>query len=333
VIYFLKDGAIELVDMKSKKVFLKRTKVDGVAINQLYVGASVNILARQMKIVEYGDEFTRRSLGTRREQTVAVLSQAELPSMGAILDQFSSKALVIMNLRLGFIAQGDAEELAGKDGSVAAQLAAGPVLAIELLGANAISLAREVLESSKRSGSARHRAAAGPGWLCSTDDVDAARHVALVFGDNSVVQPSPAFSNSTLCLIKPHAVSDGIAGQILDAIVKAGYTVSAVQTFTLDNASASEFLEVYKGVVSEYPAMVAALTAGTSIAVELVGGEDVQQRFREFCGPTDPEIARHIRKSTLRAQFGTDKVLNAVHCTDLADDAALEVDYFFKILA
>lgn len=62
-----------------------------------------------MKIVEYGDEFTRRSLGTRREQTVAVLSQAELPSMGAILDQFSSKALVIMNLRLGFIAQGDAE--------------------------------------------------------------------------------------------------------------------------------------------------------------------------------------------------------------------------------
>lgn len=41
------------------------------------------------------------------------------------------------------------------------------------------------------------------------------------------------------------------------------------QSFTLDNASAGEFLEVYKGVVPEYPAMVAALTAGTTIALEV----------------------------------------------------------------
>ena len=37
----------------------------------------------------------------------------------------------------------------------------------------------------------------------------------------------------------------------------------------MDNANASEFLEVYKGVVAEYPAMVAALTAGTTLALEV----------------------------------------------------------------
>ena len=38
------------------------------------------------------------------------------------------------------------------------------------------------------------------------------------------------------------------------------------------------------------------------------------------------EIARHIRPRTLRALYGKDKVKNAVHCTDLAEDASLEVN-------
>lgn len=37
------------------------------------------------------------------------------------------------------------------------------------------------------------------------------------------------------------------------------------------------------------------------------------------------EIAKINYTKTLRAMFGTDKVKNAVHCTDLPDDAVLEV--------
>ena len=47
--------------------------------------------------------------------------------------------------------------------------------------------------------------------------------------------------------------------------------------------------------------------------------------FREFVGPADPEIARHIRPNTLRAQFGLSKVKNSLHCTDLPEDGVLEV--------
>lgn len=49
-------------------------------------------------------------------------------------------------------------------------------------------------------------------------------------------------------------------------------------------------------------------------------------------GPLDPEIARVLRPDSLRAKFGFDKVRNAVHCTDLPEDGALETHYFFKIL-
>ena len=39
-----------------------------------------------------------------------------------------------------------------------------------------------------------------------------------------------------------------------------------------------------------------------------------------------------LRKGTLRARYGTDRNRNAIHCTDLPEDAPLEVNYFFKIL-
>ena len=33
-----------------------------------------------------------------------------------------------------------------------------------------------------------------------------------------------------------------------------------------------------------------------------------------------------------RAKFGQDRVRNAIHCTDLAEDGVVECEYFFNIL-
>lgn len=33
-----------------------------------------------------------------------------------------------------------------------------------------------------------------------------------------------------------------------------------------------------------------------------------------------------------RARFGTDRVKNAIHCSDLEEDGGLEVEYFFSIM-
>jgi nucleoside-diphosphate kinase len=52
----------------------------------------------------------------------------------------------------------------------------------------------------------------------------------------------------------------------------------------------------------------------------------------EFCGPRDSVVAKQIRPKLLRGLFGTDVVHNAVHCTDLDKDAALETEYFFALL-
>lgn len=114
-------------------------------------------------------------------------------------------------------------------------------------------------------------------------------------------------------------------------VLNAGYEISALQMFYLDKPTAIEFLDVYKNVLPEYSALTDSLSKGPSIVLE-VRQKDAVQQFRETCGPHDPEIARNLRPGSIRALFGSDRVQNAVHCTDLPEDGVLECEYFFSIL-
>lgn len=141
---------------------------------------------------------------------------------------------------------------------------------------------------------------------------------------------------TTLCVVKPHLVAEGAAGLVVD-LVQEQYEVTAGQLFALDRASAAEFYEVYKGVLAagEFNAMVEELTSGPCLALEVADrdGADSVEPFRQLAGPMDPELGRVLRPESLRARFGLDKVRNGVHCTDLAEDGALEVQYFFTIVS
>lgn len=175
------------------------------------------------------------------------------------------------------------------------------------------------------------------------------------------------FRNSTLVLIKPHifgmfyavfyqqsislnhaAAEHNTTGQIIDAIFKEGYVISDLQKFQLGRINAEEFTEVYRKVLPQYHAMVEHLISGPLLALEITAGPRMQFKntddpsdpqanivasFRYFAGPIDSQTARQVRPESLRARFGIDGVQNAIHCTDLAEDAQLEVEYFFQILA
>jgi nucleoside-diphosphate kinase len=140
------------------------------------------------------------------------------------------------------------------------------------------------------------------------------------------------FSETTLGIVKPHAVAKAQLGQILKLVQDAGFHISALEMFSLDKVNAADFLEVYKGVVPEYLGLVEELCASPCVAFEVVKDDNVVEDFRELCGPADPELARKLRPQTIRAKFGVDKIKNAIHCTDLEEDSALEVEFFFNIL-
>jgi len=346
--FYPKDNTVEMYDMKNHRTFLRRCKAEGVRMEDLYIGSTMNILSRQLHFVSYGDEYTRNKLNTKRERTLGMIKPDAVSKVGQIFDTICKGGFLIGKLKMVRLSRNEAfqfyEEHQHKDffNNLIGFMTSGPVVAFELMGEGAISRWREFLGPTD-SAIAREQAGNSIRARFGTDNTknachgsdspaSAAREVEFFFpSDGPSRQNTATFSDCTCAVIKPHAVIDGQAGSIISKIAEAGFDISAVQMFHMEKANAEEFYEVYKGVVQEYPSMVTEFTSGPCIAME-IRAQDAARTFREFVGPADPEIARHLRPRTLRALFGKDKIKNAVHCTDLPEDGLLEVEYFFKIL-
>ncbi|XP_055596745.1 nucleoside diphosphate kinase 7 isoform X2 [Uranotaenia lowii] len=125
----------------------------------------------------------------------------------------------------------------------------------------------------------------------------------FVFQDNRVklfLCSSALFKNSTLCIIKPHALREGNMGKIISQIQANGFIVSALKMFHFARSNCEEFLDVYKGVVPEYESMVMQMISGDCVGLEIVNkyddGISTYQSFRNFCGPVCPSFWIFSRK-------------------------------------
>ncbi|KAJ3217779.1 Nucleoside diphosphate kinase 7 [Dinochytrium kinnereticum] len=245
------------------------------------------------------------------ERALVVIKPKELQNWGLILDKLIQHQFTICNMRMLHINRSLAEEISfakyGADEDFQKEIQSfdgGPSVSIEVMRPSA------VLELEKLFGSSS----------AQTD----VQHVFSQLGRK--VNRTATFKNSTLALIRPHAIQFGQAGNIIDAIIKEGFSINDAEMFNLERVNAEEFLEIYKGVVPEYHLMLDQLTSGPCLALEITGPNDrIVSSFREFVGPNDPSLAKQLRPNSLRARFGVDKVKNAVHCTDLEEDGPLEI--------
>lgn len=53
-----------MYDLKNRKTFLRRVKVNGVNLDRFYIGATLFILGRLIKIVDFACEDTKNKLLT-----------------------------------------------------------------------------------------------------------------------------------------------------------------------------------------------------------------------------------------------------------------------------
>ena len=160
----------------------------------------------------------------------------------------------------------------------------------------------------------------------STSSSDAKRESSLIF--NKIFN-KPNLTSCSCLIIKPHIIQEGLAGKIIDIILTEGFEISAMEMLYIDKIQAEEFFEIYKGVLPEYSSMIEAIVCGPIIALE-VRQNDCVNKLRTLVGPHDPDIAKALRPNTIRAKFGQNTVNNAVHCTDLEEDATIEIDYIFN---
>jgi nucleoside-diphosphate kinase len=128
----------------------------------------------------------------------------------------------------------------------------------------------------------------------------------------------------TLSIIKPDAVRKNVVGQILARFEAGGLRVVAARMMHLSRAEAEGFYAVHR----ERPFfrdLVEFMTSGP-VLVQVLEGDNAIARNRELMGATDPKKAA---KGTIRADFADSIDANAVHGSDAAETARLEVAYFF----
>jgi nucleoside-diphosphate kinase len=129
----------------------------------------------------------------------------------------------------------------------------------------------------------------------------------------------------TLSIIKPDAVKKNVVGEILSRFEKAGLKVVAARMAQLSRAEAEGFYAVHK----ERPffkALVDFMVSGP-VMIQVLEGEGAILKNRELMGATNPKEAA---PGTIRADFAESIDANAVHGSDAAETAAVEIAYFFR---
>ena len=128
----------------------------------------------------------------------------------------------------------------------------------------------------------------------------------------------------TLSIIKPDAVAKNVIGEIYARFEKAGLKIVAAKMKHLSKHEAEGFYAEHseRGFFND---LVAFMTSGP-VVVSVLEGENAVLAHRDILGATNPKDAA---PGTIRADFADSIDANAVHGSDAAETAAVEISFFF----
>ena len=128
----------------------------------------------------------------------------------------------------------------------------------------------------------------------------------------------------TLTIIKPDAFGSGKAGRIVAHLETAGFRVVASRVMRLTREEAEAFYSVHR----ERPffgSLVEFMTSGSCMPL-LLRRDNAVAELRRVIGATDPAEAE---EGTVRALWAESKERNAIHASDSAENAEIEIAFFF----
>jgi nucleoside-diphosphate kinase len=131
----------------------------------------------------------------------------------------------------------------------------------------------------------------------------------------------------TLSIIKPDAVAKNVIGQIVSRFEGAGLKVAAAKLVQLSRAEAEAVLRCAR--CPSFLQGPGEFMISGPVFVQVLEGEGAILKNRDLMGATDPKKAE---KGTIRADFADSIDANAVHGSDAAETAAVEIAFFFPAL-
>ncbi|HXS31585.1 MAG TPA: nucleoside-diphosphate kinase [Steroidobacteraceae bacterium] len=128
----------------------------------------------------------------------------------------------------------------------------------------------------------------------------------------------------TFSIVKPDGVARNLIGEVLRRFEKAELKVVAAKLTQLSKAQAEGFYAVHKARPF-FNDLVTYMISGP-VVLQVLEGENAVAKNRELMGATDPKKAA---PGTIRADLAESIEANTVHGSDSAENAAIEIAYFF----
>ncbi len=128
----------------------------------------------------------------------------------------------------------------------------------------------------------------------------------------------------TLSILKPDATRRNLTGAINQRLEAEGLAIIAQRRVRLTRAQAEGFYAVHR----ERPffdSLCDFMTSGP-VVVQVLEGDGAIARNREVMGATNPAEAA---EGTIRKVFAESIEANSTHGSDSAENAAIEIAYFF----
>ncbi len=129
----------------------------------------------------------------------------------------------------------------------------------------------------------------------------------------------------TFSIIKPDATRRNLTGAINAKLEEAGLRIVAQKRIHMSREKAEGFYAVH----SERPFFgeLVEFMSSEPVVVQVLEGADAVAKNREVMGATNPEEAD---AGTIRKEFALNIGENSVHGSDSAENAAIEIAYFFS---
>ena len=129
----------------------------------------------------------------------------------------------------------------------------------------------------------------------------------------------------TLSIIKPDAVERNLENEIKEMFKNNGFTILKEKKIQIEKSEAEKFYKVHE-TKPFYNDLCTYLSSGP-IVVMILEKKNAIIANRELMGSTNPKDAA---EGTIRKKFGISIDKNSVHGSDSAENAKIEIDFFFK---
>lgn len=133
--------------------------------------------------------------------------------------------------------------------------------------------------------------------------------------------------NKTFAMIKPDAIEALRMGDILTCVELNGFDILRMEKVQLSIVEAETFYSVHKGKIF-FEELIQYITSGPVILLALQKTDAVNE-WRQLIGATNPKNAA---VGTIRKMYAESIGRNAVHGSDSAENAKIELEFFFKDL-